>query len=129
MDATSACQYINGAVYKPSWKIMAEVEPNFENTIRVRFEWEAPNYNKENAPAYEETTQANAEFLIPCRGDCDQYDIYHAVFSRIMECEHHESREAFRVGPALEAPFHPHTQKGMERWGNPHGDLTFGALR
>ena len=129
MQAQDACHYINQSIYKPGWSISARVEPNFENTLRVRFEWTAPNYNKENAPAYEVTTEANAEFLIPCRGDCDIHDIYHAVLGRILECEQHEAREAFRVGPALEAPFHPHTQKGMDRWGSQHTDLTFGSVR
>lgn len=130
MDAESACQYINESIYKPGWSISARTEPNFENTIRVRFEWSAPNYNKENAPEYEVVSSGlNAEFLIPCRGDCDQYDVYRAVLHRILECEQHEAREAFRVGPALEAPFHPHTHKGMDRWGNTDNDLTFGSVR
>ena len=39
----------------------------------------------------------------------------------------HESREALRIADTLHAPLHPHNTDGMLAYGDPEGDLTFGA--
>lgn len=127
MNAHRACQIINDVIYKPGWIFEARVSERFENTIYVHVEWDAPDYTRENAPDYIRMTKPMANYVRMCTESCTEEDILDWLFhSCIMASETHEAREAFRLRSTLDAPYHPHRQDGMKRFGDPQADLMFG---
>jgi len=127
MQASRATQIIEDVVYKPGWKFEALVSDRFEEAVTLQISYAAPNFSRENAPDYLERTMANASFMRLCTPDCTDDSIVEWVFHCIMQVEQHEAREAFRLAPMMYAPFHPHRQDGMQRFGDPDGDLRFGV--
>lgn len=129
MDAKSACNYINEKIhYKKGWTISATLEDRFDSSIRLHIEFEAPSWDQEYAPDYEVSVWPHREQILPIWPDTDEFQLELRVFQQIMEVEHHEAREAFRIGPDFHAPFHPHKLEGMKAWGNPEADIKFGAV-
>lgn len=128
MDAQSACDYIDDwFIYKPGWTIQATIEDRFDSAIRLHIEYTAPNYDQKYAPHYEVDVQAHREAVLLIYPDTDEFQLEQRVFSEIMAVEHHEAREAFRVGPDWHAPFHPHKLEGIQAWGNEQADVKFGV--
>lgn len=128
LDPSIAIDLINGVVYRPGWKITATTHTNFEQAIKVRFDYPAVNSSRQFAPLYETPVgdgTANASFIILVDG-CDEAGLMRQILDKIRIIEEHESREFLRFGPHLDAPFHPHTIGGMRAWGDVQGDLTFG---
>lgn len=126
MEVTSAIRLIDQITYMPSWRIWAEDNTDrFESAITLYMEWNAPNYNRENAPSYVEEARPAAQFGIQVR-DLDDIGLYRLVLQAILKAMEHDAREAFRVGNTRWAPFHPHRVDSMKRWGDYRGDLVFG---
>ncbi len=124
MRAERAAEIISKDIhYKPGWVFMGEVSDRFENTVIVRMSWRAPDYSRENAPDYERAITATASYMHPCTSSCTDEAIIDWVFYCIKQAELHEAREAFRVGPDYDAPYHPHRQASMIE-----GDLMFGVV-
>lgn len=70
---------------------------------------------------------ARANFCLQIGRCYDAYDLYNLVMRRaIVPTIIHEQRELFRVLATDHAPFHPHRQDGMDRWGEPDADLGYG---
>jgi hypothetical protein len=67
-----------------------------------------------------------ASFLLLCANCPDETELFRAIVKNIICIETHEAREAFRVVPTYWAPFHPHNEDGMFRWGDVQGDMFFG---
>lgn len=113
--------------YKPGWKFTAtDATDRFATGIRLRIDYPAQNYNREEAPAYATEIMASASFLIQA-GTCDcDTTLIRRVLDCIARIDQHEAREALRVHGTYDAPFHPHTVEGIALWGDPVNDITFG---
>lgn len=127
MRAESAIDLVQNVIYRPEWKFTPTLSGNFEDGVRVEIEYPANNFNREEAAGgYIKTFNPNAAFTI-LAGQCrDEVALYRELLLRCFKVDQHEGREAFRVLPTYWSPFHPHHVDGMERWGDPQGDLSFG---
>lgn len=132
MDTEQAVATVNSMIYLPGWQFTAKDHSNrFEGTIKVRVDYPALNSDRCQAPEYKEAINTYAEFPITV-GDCDEAtDIYFKMIGHLMDIWVHETREFLRDPATLEAPFHPHRLKGMQRWAEKTGtpieaDLQFG---
>lgn len=128
MNTNSAIALIGQITFKPGWRFTAtSLDDRFENCVRLRIEYPARLTNRGQAPqGYPIEVEPSAEFALLV-GQCDELSLLRQVFDCIMKVECHENREFYRIAPTWWAPFHPHRHDGMERWGDPHGDLTFGV--
>lgn len=132
MRVDSAVTLVNSLVLKPGWKVEAEdYSHRHEGCIRVNFTYVAYRSERELAPdGYPELVPggARAAFVIAAGAMKDDYDLYRKVIELIVfEIELHEWREFLRVPGTFWAPFHPHRTDGMERWGTPEKDMTWGV--
>lgn len=127
MRTDSAITLVQNVIYRPEWEFECYEHGNFEGAISVKITYPANNFNRENAAGgYTESFRPNATFTIMA-GQCrDEVALYRQLIDRCFKVDQHEGREAFRVKPTFWAPFHPHHTDGMERWGDPQADLTFG---
>ena len=126
MQVDHACELINRVVFKPGVRFDAQVAEGFQASVKVRISWWAPRFNREDAPHYEAQLDNYADFVITCTPQCTENDIYRKLLGCWARIDSHEAREALRDPLTLEAPFHPHRHDGMDNWGDPYGDLTFG---
>jgi hypothetical protein len=127
MEPLSATELIDTLVYKPDWKFDATISDRYEGAVQVRVAYPAKRFNRADAPDYTTDLDAVASVTILC-GDCpDDTSLYRKLIDFLLTIEEHESREALRVRPTMWAPFHPHRQDGIKRWGSPARDLTFGV--
>lgn len=52
-------------------------------------------------------------------------DLLRKVIEILITVQSHEIREFAKLADGI-APFHPHTQAGIDAWGTPEHDLTYG---
>lgn len=127
MLVESAIDLIRNVVYKQDWKF--EVEDSikrYENSVKLTIHYPAQETNREDAKnGYGRVNYPHASFILMV-GQIDNIDLYRKVAECILEIEQHEMREFLRVKPTYWAPFHPHNEDGMRRWGTYHDDLKFG---
>jgi hypothetical protein len=130
MEVPSAVALVNALIYKPNWTIRAEDNTaRFEGTICVFIDYPARSLNRDQAASgYPEEIMTKAAFRLTVSDCNDDTTLYRKVIDSILRIETHEAREALRVFPTYWAPFHPHREGGMMRWGDPSGDLTFGIV-
>lgn len=125
MEPETAVSLIGDITFQPGWTIDAETSNRYESAVLLDISWPAPNFNREFAPEYDQMLRPAAAFTLLVK-DMDDMDLYRAVIDKLIYCMTHDAREAFRIGSALWAPFHPHRVDSMKRWGTPESDLTFG---
>jgi hypothetical protein len=127
METDTAIELISQLAYKPGWVFEASDHCHrFEGTIILKVSYPAHETAREKArDGYPDTNQPHATFPIQVHR-LDATELYRAVLNVIAEIDSHEAREYLRVSPTYWAPFHPHNIDGMERWGTPERDLTFG---
>lgn len=131
MEVDGACALINHSlVFRPGWEFNASsAEDRFAKTVKVEVRYPAQNFNQEHAPDYEVPIEggATASFFVRVH-DCDDVQsLFRKMLDVVARIDSHEAREALRIAPTMEAPFHPHNVDGMERFGDVHKDLYFGA--
>jgi len=126
-DAIELCSRI---IYKPNFVLWAEDHSDrFEGCVAVNVMYDAPNFNRENAPDYSVPAPGpNVKFVVEVSSLDNAQDFYREVLEGLLRIEQHESREAFRIAPSYDSPFHPHTVSGITSWGNPQADYTFGLV-
>lgn len=133
MDTAQAIDTINNMIYLPGWKFTAtDYTSRFEGTVRIRIDYPALNSNRDQAAeGYPDPIDTYAVFSMTV-GDCDSAeDVYFKMIRHLTDIWVHETREFLRMPGSLEAPFHPHRLKGMQRWADKTGtpiaaDLQFG---
>jgi hypothetical protein len=126
LEVESAVRIINSLVYKPRWRFVAsDNTARFEGGVLVRIHYPAYQSERSDAPRYGTRIMTSATFAFQCL-DFDDVEVYRTVLRFVLRIEEHEAREFLRVRPTMWAPFHPHRQGGMHRWGNPESDLMFG---
>jgi hypothetical protein len=116
MKVNTALELIDQLVLPPGWKITAEENLRFEESITVRLDYHTANFNRENAPEYQVSVSPHADFTIIVGTCLDDSHLYRKVVNAALKIQAHEWREAFRVQPTMWAPFHPHNIDGMKRW-------------
>lgn len=129
MEVDTACTIINEQlVFFPDWTFEAEPFTNrFESAIRAKIQYPACATERAEAPlGYPRQIVTGGQFTLNLR--CDSIDtLMRQVLSDIiLPIYCHEAREGLRLAPTFWAPFHPHRSEGMQRWGDPDGDLRFG---
>lgn len=127
MNVDTAVKLINESlVYKPGWYIHAEdFTSRHESAVCIHISYPGRETNRDHAPEFAEHNVPKATSILLV-GDLSMEEFYRQLFELIMRFETHESREFFRIGPTMWAPFHPHHIDGIRRWGTPDYDLTFG---
>ena len=132
MDIIQAINTVNSMIYLPDWHFTAtDHTDRFEGTITVRIDYPALNSNRDQAPAYGEKIDTYATFPMTVADCDDSTDVYFKMIEALTKVWVHETREFLRDPSTLEAPFHPHRIKGMQRWAVHTGqaitaDLQFG---
>lgn len=129
MQTQTAIRLIDEMVYKPGWRFeCTEGTDRFEGAVRMAVHYPALELGRSEAEHGYGLERADtiANFMLMVAACDNEVALYRIVAEKIMLIEEHEMREALRVRPTFWAPFHPHRQDGMERWGNPMGDLFFG---
>lgn len=126
MKVPEAIALVNTLVLRPDFHVSAEDYTNrFEDTICVHVTQDTRSSNFEDAPSYETLIGARAAFPVTV-STMTENDLVRAVIEILIRFETHELREFTRRFDDLVAPFHPHTVEGMNRWGDPSGDLLYG---
>lgn len=126
MDAHAAVDFINNRVlFWPDWKFHAEdysLPPFIEDLIFLTVEYRPHETNREDAMAFDKIgTSVPVLHLNPSRpldvSDIEDHnELLFALGAIVIELQTHEMREALRVRPTYEAPFHPHREEGEENW-------------
>lgn len=127
MLVKSAIKLITQLVYKPEWEFQVEDSTKrYENSVMLTIHYPARETDREDAESgYSRVNKPHASFILMV-GNVDAVELYRKVANAILEIEQHEMREFLRVEPTYWAPFHPHQEDGMKRWGTFHDDLKFG---
>jgi len=127
MNCESAIRLTGNLVFRPGWKIEAKCHCHrFEECVCVTFTYPAFETAREQAEqGYPLENEPHASYPVQVR-DLDDAGLYRKILECIADIDSHEAREALRVKPTYWAPFHPHQQDGMQRWGAPDKDLCFG---
>jgi len=141
MNIETACDLLGQLVYKPGivcrdckqevagpWRFTGEDHSNrFEGALRLKIDYPAWQTNREVArTGYGEVISTYAAEPLLIGSIEDPIHLYRAVLANVAKIDSHEAREMFRVLPTHWAPFHPHHEDGMRRWGDVEGDLKFG---
>jgi hypothetical protein len=129
MEVDTALAIINEQlVFAPGWKISAEpFTHRFESGIKVCVTYPACATERKEAPAgYPRLIEARADFVIVLHCDREETLLRQLLEEVIMPIQCHEAREMLRLKPSFWAPFHPHRNGGMERWGDKQSDVMFG---
>lgn len=128
MQVSDAVEFLNNLVMKPGWTLHAEDGTRrYENGVKVTLTEHTFHTEVAFAPAYEDggMFDAYATWMLQVGKD-DRVSLTRKVLDCIADFNSHEWREFLRYGDTLEAPFHPHREEGMQRWGNEEGDRHYG---
>ena len=128
MDTHTAIALVEPLVFMPGWTIDAQPDERFESAICVKIAYPGPDYSRRYAPDYTAVAREQLATFILMVGDLGFEQFLRRIFDFCLACLTHEAREAFRVAPSWWAPFHPHKRDGINRWGDPKGDLLFSGL-
>lgn len=122
----------NGA----EWRVRAKPFDRFEDSILLEIDypvidssrnhWDVPEGGEQDDGATKEKFYVTTKWVIQAGCCSDDTDLYREFLAKVAIIDSHEAREALRIRPSLWAPFHPHRTGGMERWGDPQGDIMFG---
>lgn len=140
MIPDSAVKLLNNIEFKRNgqkWRIHAEEFPRFEDSVLLTIEypvidssrhhWDTPVGEAQSDGDIKEMFYVSTKWVIQAGCCTDDTDLYREFLSKVAIIDMHEAREALRIRPSLWAPFHPHRTGGMERWGDPQGDIMFGV--
>lgn len=128
MDVQTAIKIAGSLGYKPGWTITANPDERFEAAICVKIGYPGPDFSRRYAPEYSEAARDQLATFVLMVGDLSFDEFLRKIFDFLLACETHEAREAYRLAPSWWAPFHPHKRDGINRWGDPKGDLLFSGL-
>jgi hypothetical protein len=128
MEVPTAIRIINdGICFMPGWQITAsDFTGRHQGTICLHVEYPGRETARREAPDYKLHNRPRAAFLIQVANIRDDIELHRKVLDKLIEFWTHEARESYRVNPSMWAPFHPHNQDGMERWGDVEKDLHYG---
>ncbi|WP_328869616.1 hypothetical protein OHT76_05560 [Streptomyces sp. NBC_00287] len=117
MEAQQVADLINGISFRPGWRFQARVMVDGAPCVIAQALVETVNSNRDQAlKGYPEEILLSREVII----DADEFvtadELYAAMMQWVIHLEIHECREFFRVGPDMQAPFHPHRPEGQRAW-------------
>lgn len=132
MKVDDAVRVINEATIMPGWTMFAEpYTERHQSAVRVRITWRAPDYStppdtwKDRGRWFEMDLET-----VVIAGLCTtEEELFRPIIECILGIFCHELRESIRLPEwNHEAPFHPHTDCGMQAWGDVQGDALFGTV-
>lgn len=131
MDVKTALALIGQIGCGPTLCLEAEDYTNrHEGAIKLTTIVKTVGSEREDAERdYEgsEPIDVRADFVIIVTDCNDDVELYRRVLTEaVIPTLVHEIREFFRIRPTQWAPFHPHKQGGVERWGEPEIDRKYG---
>lgn len=109
--------------HRPGWVLRFEdLSDRYEDSVRVCI-----NYSTMDSTDYSVTRETWCNLPLFVHDVNDVHTLYRKLFEDvIMRLAEHEEREFFHVQG--EQVFNPHTMSGMETWGNPWRDMSFGII-
>lgn len=117
MKAKEAVDLIRQVHFRPGWTIKASVVLPGLPYVTVTAHVETVNSDRENAlRGYPEQIMIAPDCILDAMAYGTEDELYGALLSWLISLETHECREFFRVGPQMDAPFHPHRLDGVQRW-------------
>ncbi len=117
MKAMEAVDLIRQVHFRPGWTIEASVVLPDLPFVTITAYVETVNSDRENAlRGYPEQITIAPDGILDARAYDTDDELYGALLSWLIALETHECREFFRVGPQMDAPFHPHRPDGVRRW-------------
>lgn len=136
MKVSQALNLINnGITERPGYTVTAvDNTHRYGNSVKVAIfvdtydsgTLESPDMWKEGYPVHVAEPGARAEFNITVDDCLTEMDLLRKIIHLHILVDTHETREFLRFKDTGEAPFHPHTRKGMDAWGTPEIDNTYG---
>lgn len=125
MDIVEAMARLHTVHYWPGWEfdIIPAGMGGTELDIVVTFD--APNTNRDLAlKGYPQMIRPARNVLMRVDDITSETQLFRRFFDDVIMAAHeHEGREAFRVGPDMRAPFHPHRVEGMQAYGDPQSEI------
>lgn len=132
MEISEAVDIINRMVYRPGYTIHAvDSTRRYERAVNVLITAETRDSGTVDHPHawmedYPEKVVAPAAFTILIPENAEKRDIFKLIAHALITFETHEMREFLRDPDTGIAPLHPHTQAGIQFWGTPEIDATYG---
>lgn len=130
MEPVTACELVNDhLVFAPHWEFDATDATHLHGgTIHVHVAYPAVETAREDAPkGYPNPVTGHAGFFVVVDDIPTRVELAMKLLRDvILPIYTHEARELLRWDPDYEAPLHPHTTEGQERWDDGRGDLIFG---
>lgn len=125
MQTEDVARAVDACHFKPGWRVFAETLTNQWREPLVKMTVHIDTVNSDQPDAVqgypENVTLVREAFLDP-----EEYrteaQVFERVFQELLMIELHESREFFRVGSMMRAPFHPHRQEGNYAWAKLMGE-------
>lgn len=108
MYASEALKWFNDGVYfKPGWKFTFTAA--YDNYALIVVEFDAPDTDRELAlRGYPEVKHLRTSFGFDPSELSGAAELQERFFTFLIALDVHDDREFFRVGPNMDAPFHPH---------------------
>lgn len=96
-----------GVYFKPGWKFTVSETLDFYALVVVEFD--APDTDRELAlRGYPEMKHMRTAFGCDPSEISGEQELQELFFAFLIALDVHDDREFFRVGPDMDAPFHPH---------------------
>lgn len=113
MDHYTASRILRDVHLMPGWSMQHFRVTN--DTMLLHFEFWAPNSS--DYPRYTQRSIAgNPDTYLDLRDYDTPDELIRAVIDAQLKVWEHEVREFTRYGPTWDAPFHPHTDRGITAW-------------
>lgn len=127
MEVSEVVRLVEESHYFPNWRIVAHPEPELWELgmVPVTFYIQTVDTDRENALAGYTRPAALERQRVFVAGEIgDEFEFDSTMFTAITDIEMHERREAYRRGPRMDSPFHPHRLSGDRNWKRLTRDLS-----
>jgi hypothetical protein len=128
MDNIQVIDVVSGVHFMPSWEFTAREVGT--DQVQIDATWDTVNSNHDQAvQGYPQKVSLIRSLGVFPSHFRTKEELYGALVMWLVEIQIHETREFFRVGWNMEAPFHPHKPKGEDDWNRAmQGDAMMGAI-
>jgi hypothetical protein len=115
MDATQVAEAVSKIHFMPTWQFDSMIMAS--DLVTVRAWWETVNSDQDKAvQGYPQGVTLERVLMVHPQDYDTADDLHAALLTWLIEIMIHESREFFRVGDSMAAPFHPHRYEGDALW-------------
>jgi metal-sulfur cluster biosynthetic enzyme len=115
MEATQVTEVISKIHFMPTWEFDSMTMD--ADLVMVRAVWDTVNSDQDQARlGYPQGVSLERALMVHPQDYATENDLHAALITWLIEIMIHESREFFRVGDEMAAPFHPHRYEGESLW-------------